>query len=1299
MAFVHLHNHSDFSLLDGAARIPAMVKRAVDLDMPAVALTDHGYMFGIPNLDLECRSYNDAQENMKQWRHDMECFKKGWELDEPQNSSPDVGYFDDVHAQWASDVAVWESSDHDLKAVEANRPRLKIKPIFGCEAYFITDDCIPRGTKQRRYHLILLAKNETGYVNLIKCMSKAAGHEMMYYKPRTTLGMLEEYHEGLICQSACVQGIIQQRILDGEFEDAMHWAKEFKRVFGDDFYMEIQDHGLKFRNGWDDRKLDERLVKIAHELGIKVVCTNDFHYLTREDAKTQDLLSCIGKNTTVNDTTRMRMEGTEFYMKTEEEMRELFSWCPEACDTTLEIADKCNFELDWNSMYLPEFPGLKPGETAEERFRAECEKGLARRYGPDWKNVTINGINVEDRYEHEAGIIIGKGFANYFLIVQDYVQWAKDNGIGVGPGRGSAAGAIVAYAMNITNFDPLENGLMFERFLSPQRTEMPDIDMDFDDEHLQDVLQHVRDVYGEDRVCKVITYSQIKAKQAINDANRVLGFPVYMGQKLSKMLSNDPKLTLKNALHKNDAKPDQYSPDFEEVYNKDPDAKAIIDAAMSLEGYMRGEGVHACATLIAPTPVTDHVPTKLDTKGNVTITQYEGHSVADMGLLKMDFLGLRTLTVINKALANIRASYPTKEDIEKMPETVRKTIKPGAECVDIDVDKIDFSDPAIYKLMGDGRTAGVFQVESAGMTATIKNMQPREYKQIVALIALYRPGPLGAGMVTSYINRMNGKEPVVFYDDRLSDILDETYGTMVYQEQVMQISMKMCGFTPGESDSRIRKPVAKKKIKMLTSQIFHWEGNGADETIYDHWMNGAVANGYKKETAQRIWDDVLEFASYAFNKSHSAGYAILVMQTAWLKAHFPREYMASVLTSYMGKTDKIVHYVNSCRHEGIKILPPDINESGRDFTATHEGIRFGFAGIRGVGESVGEAIMAEREKGGPFKTLHDFVDRVDSSQANRRVVEALIKSGAFDSTGYTRRQLMHFVDKNNPLNIIDSAAKRQRDRAAGQSSFFDMFSEVEGSGFEDEVPAPDGIEWDRRTKLAQEYEVLGIYVSDHPLRPYEYALSKARDYKISDLEVSEEVTNSYTGATSTRYLVEEGKSIRLAGMVTGAQKKTTKTGKSMAIVTLADMEAETTIVIFPKLFEECAEALRGEVDEETGETVGDVFIQVRGKLERSDRGDQVIAQSVEPLILNDATNRPKVLEVNLPNSMLSRGHMETLDSMLVRYPGLDHVELRVEAATGDMLCFELPCKVDAHNMVLLAEVSDFLGHDGKVIVA
>ena len=1276
MAFVHLHNHSDFSILDAATRVSDMVKRAVDLGMPALALTDHGYMFGIPDFDMECRKYNSAQKDMGQWRHDVECFQKGWELKEPEPDAPDAAPHDRVHAQWASDVRIWDQT-HDLDAVRANRPSLLIKPIFGCEAYFITDDCIEKGTRQHRYHLILLAKNETGYVNLMKMMSEAASGDMFYYYPRTTLDMLRRYHEGIICTSACVSGIIPRMYFDGRPDEARRWALTYKEIFGEDFYLEVQDHGLADPNwgGFTDRTLSEQILKLGHELGIKVIATNDNHYLTREDAPTQDVLSCIGTASKLDDENRKRMTGTEFYIKSEQEMRELFSWAPEVIDNTLEVAEKCNYELDWSHMYLPKFPDLEPGETSEERFRKECETGLAKRYGEDWRTLTIGGENVKERFEYEYKVICEKGFADYFLIVQEYVRWAKRNGIGVGPGRGSAAGAIVAYAMDITTFDPLDNGLMFERFLSPQRSEMPDIDMDFDDERRLEVVEHVRQLYGPERVCHVITYSTIKAKQAINDAARVLDFPVWQGQKLSKMLNNDPKLTLGAALHKSVKHPDQYSPDFEAAYNDDADMHRIIDAALSIEGLHRGEGVHACAVLITPTPVNDHVPTKVDTKGGVEITQYEGHSVADMGLLKMDFLGLRTLTVISKALANIKANHG----------------------VDINVDEIPFDDPEIFRLMREGRTAGVFQIESAGMTSTIKNMRPTEYKQVVALIALYRPGPLGAGMVTSYINRMNGREEAVSYDPRLDDILGETYGTMVYQEQVMKISMKMSGFSAGESDSRIRKPVAKKKIKLLTDTVFHWD-DGKDETTYDHWMNGAVQNDYKKETAQKIWDDVLEFASYAFNKSHSAGYAILVMQTAWLKAHYPKEYMASVLTSYMGKTDKIVHYVTAYRHEGVAILPPDINESGRDFTAVPEGVRFGFAGIRGVGEGVGEAIMEEREKGGPFKNLHDFVDRMDTSQANRRVVEALICSGAFDSTGYTRMQLMRFVDKANPENIIDAATRRQKVRASGQISLFDLFGDMEGSGFEEEVPEPDGVEWDRSVKLAKEHEVLGLYVSDHPLRPYEYALAKNRDYTIADIEVAEEYADA-SGAVHERFKVPEGKVIRLAGMVSAMQKKTTKNGDSMAIVTLEDMEGEVTLVVFPKLYKKCAATLAGQVDEETGESAGDVFVKVEGKLERSDRGNQIICMAVEPLVLDEKSNRPKVLEVNIPASLLTRPYMDSLGEVLGRYPGLDRVELRVEATSGDVMRMELPCRIDARNMVLLAEMVDLVGRQGKVLVA
>ncbi len=1267
MAFVHLHNHSEFSLLDAATRIDDLVQRAVELGMPAIALTDHGYLYGIPDFDMACRSYHTHTDIYQQWERDIAALQAGQIPQEPKQDAEHAPFLSRIHAQWERDMAHWRQRN---SIDDVNPPT--IQPIFGCEAYFITDDMIEKvAAKQHRYHLILLAKDEGGFANLMKMMSEAA-IDQFYYKPRTTLDMLRRYHEGIVCTSACVQGIIPQMIQQHNVVEAERWARRFQEIFGDDFYIEIQDHGLSYSGGFTDRSMAEELVALARRLEIGVVATNDVHYLTRDQAQTQLVLDCIGKAANIDDTSVYHMEGTEFFLKSEQEMRTLFDWCPEACDTTVKVARKCNYRLDWSNTYLPTFPDLQEGESSEQRLRSECEAGLVTRYGENWRTELVAGIRVLDRFEYEYEIICDKGFADYFLIVQEYVQWAKRNGIGVGPGRGSAGGSIVAYALDITTFDPLEHGLLFERFLSIERAELPDIDIDFDDERRLEVIQHVRDLYGSDRVCHVITYQTLKAKQAINDAARVLSQPLYEAQRLSKMVSPSPSVHIRDVLNKENT--DFYNPDFVEAYEQNPDSRHIIDTAMSIEGLTRGEGVHACAVLITPTPVNDHVPTKLDTKGGVEITQYEGHSIADMGLLKMDFLGLRTLTVISKARQNILANHG----------------------IDVDVDNIPFDDPAIFKLMADGHTSGVFQIESAGMTATIQNMRPKMYSQVVALIALYRPGPLGAGMVTDYIDRMNGRKQVEYYDERLADLLSETYGTIVYQEQVMQISMKMSGFSAGEADSRIRKPVAKKKIKLLTDIVYNWE-DGREETTYEHWMNGAERNGYSRDIAQHIWDDVLEFASYAFNKSHSAGYAILVMQTAWLKAHYPREYMAAVLTSYMGKTDKIVHYISACRHEGIAILPPDVNESGRDFTAVSEGIRFGFAGIRGVGEGVADAIIAERKRGGPFKNLHDFCNRVDISTANRRVIEAFIKAGAFDSTGYTRMQLMSFVNKENPENVIDAVSRQQKNRAQGQASFFDMFGDVAGSGFEMQVPEPDGVEWESNIKLAQEREVLGIYVSDHPLRPYEHALMQARDCTLADLHASVEQTDSYTGEITTGYKVGDGKRVWVAGMVSDIQQKTTKNGDFMAIVSLEDLEGELTCVIFPKVYRKYRSMLMGQTDEQ--QSYGkEVFVRMRGKLERDDRGTQLMVNVVEPIELNATTRKQRIFEVLMSSHLCNRQFLERLSSVLKRYKGLDRVELRVEESSGNMMLMELPGKVDASNGSLYAEICELLGSEGHVVL-
>ena len=1266
MAFVHLHNHTEYSMLDGATRIKDMVARAVELGMPAVAITDHGYMYGVPELGLACDAVNHGTPEYKVWSHDKSFLEKGRraELEEPDPEKDPKGY-----EQYHKDMAMWDEKGN----IDELKPPLVIKPIFGCEVYFTPDDELKRDRKPELYHMILLARNEEGYINLMQTVSEAAV-QGFYYKPRVTLDNLRRHAKGLIATSACIAGIIPKCIDRGELDKALEWAETFRDTFEPgNFYIEIQEHGITTDSGITDEQLDRQLIEIAKQVGAKVIATNDFHYLTRDDAPVQDVMMCIGMNNKVDDPNRMRMQGSEFYMKTEEEMRALFPYCQEACDNTIEIAEKCNVELKWGEIILPRYPLLDEGETHESQFRRECEEGLAKRYGEDWRNVTIEGVNVQERFEYEYDIICQKGFAAYFLIVAEYVRWAKENNIGVGPGRGSAAGSIVAYAMDITTFDPLSNGLMFERFLSPQRSEMPDIDMDFDDERRLDVIEHVRQLYGGEKVTHVITYSTIKAKQAINDAARVLDYPVYMGQRLSKMVSADPGVKLKQVLEQVPGKEDLYNPDFAEAYQRDDAARRIIDTALSIEGLTRGEGVHACAVLICRDAVNEHVPTKLDTKGGVEITQYEGHTVADMGLLKMDFLGLRTLTVLSRAKANIKASTGK----------------------DIDVDAIPFDDPGIYELMGSGRTAGVFQVESAGMTATIKNMKPTEYKHVVALIALYRPGPLGAGMVTDYIDRMHGKKEVVYYDDRLAPLLEETYGTIVYQEQVMQISMHMSGFTAGESD-KVRKAVAKKHIELMQTVVQHWD-DGSDETMEDHWMNGAVRNGFERKTAETIWADVLKFATYAFNKSHSAGYAILVMQTAWLKAHYPNEYMAAVLTSYTGKTDKIVHYVSACRHDGIAVLPPDINESGTEFTATAEGVRFGLAGIRGVGEGVAQLIIDERAKNGAYKNLHDFVERVDSSQANRRVIEALIKAGAFDSTGYPRRQLMHFVDRENPENIIEAAVKRQKDRASGQTSLFDVFGDVEGSGFEVKVPEPDGQEWDRHMKLSLEREVLGIYVSDHPLRPYEYALGKARQYTLAQIDTGYE-TMSPTGEGMVNQPIPEGKEFWWAGMVSSVGKRVTKNGDPMAIVQLEDMEGEATIVVFPKTYKAAESYLYGETDPETGAVLTDAFIRVKGKLERSDRGDQIIAQEILPLELNDEANRPKVFEIMVPSARFSQGNMARLATVLTTNPGGDRVELFIEQSDGQTMRAEIPARVNARSIPLIAEVKGIVGNKGRVTV-
>lgn len=1146
MAFVHLHNHTEYSLLDGATHIYDMVKRAAELGMPAVAVTDHGVMSGIPELAAS------------------------------------------------------------VDAVE-KETGIRVKPIYGCEIYFTDDEELKREGKPRLYHMLLLSKTNTGYHNLVKLVTESQ-LDNFYYKPRTTFSQLQKYSEGIIATSACIAGIIPRMLDDHRYEDAVVWAKKLASVYEPgDFYIELQNQGISTDSGLTQTDLNHQLSKVAQECGLKTIATNDFHYLTHEDAEAQDIMLCIGTGSTKDDPNRMRFSNDQFYMKTEQEMREALKDFPEACDETVRLAEKCDVVLERDSI-LPRFP-LPEGETEASFFRKQCVDGLHKRYGEDLSQ------EVMQRYEHEADVIIRQGFPAYFLIVQEYIQWAKDNGIGVGPGRGSAAGSIVAFALGITDLDPLSNGLLFERFLSEERIEMPDIDVDFEDERRGEVIDHVKEVYGEDHVAGVITFGKLQAKNAVRDSARVLDFPYSTGDKLCKMIGDELGITIQKALDTNS--------ELKAAYNTEPDSKAIIDAALSIEGHVRGEGVHACAMIICRDPLAHHVPLKRDTKGGDIITQYDGHYTPDLGLLKMDFLGLRTLGVISRACRNIKERFGVE-------------IKP---------DEIPLDDEKSFELMRTGNMDGLFQVESALYVSLFSKMKPRQFSDIVASIALNRPGPLESGMVDDFVKVSKNPETVHYYDDRLRALLEETYGTMVYQEQIMQISMVMSGFSAGKADT-LRKAMGKKKLDVMRK-------------LQEDWDNGAVENGYSLEVAQRIWNDAEKFAKYAFNKSHSAAYAVIVMRTAYLKAYYPNEYMAAVLSSYMGNSDRLIKYIASCNHSGLKVLPPDINTSNLEFTPVDEGIRFGLAGVRGVGEKVAEEIIKERKENGDFTSLHEFVNRMDPRAYNRKTLDALIKGGAFDTTGYTRKQMMYFLDETK---LLEKANKRQKDRDMGQVSMFDMFADDPDSGFDEEIPAPDNIEWDKKTLLTYEKEIMKIYVSDHPLNPYEDALAR-----MTNKTLAEVVENERT--------IESGV---FAGMISDVTTRMTKRNTKMATFTLEDTTGHVECICFK--YEDNAEAIQE-----------DAIVKIKGKFEHSDRGDQILAFEIKRIELSEKDAMPVHLELKISSNDFNQSASLQLNRILSSYPGRDGVILYVQQTDGRRFRAELPLTVDSRNTLLLSEIRDLFG--------
>ena len=1028
-----------------------------------------------------------------------------------------------------------------------------MKPIFGCEVYFTPDESLRKDVKPKLYHLLLLAKNNEGYHNLLKLVSESHV-DNFYYKPRTTFSMLQKYGHGIIGSSACIAGVIPKLLDERRFDDAVEWARKFASCFDEgDFYIELQNQGIRTDAGFTQTELNHELTRVAKAAGLKTIATNDFHYLLKEDAEAQDIMLCIGTGSTVNQTNRMKFENDQFYMKTEEEMREAMKDFPEACDNTVEVAAKCDVALEREPI-LPKFP-LPEGETEESWFRKRVQEG-----------------------------------------------------------------AIVAYAMGITDLDPMPNGLMFERFLSPERVEMPDIDVDFEQGRREEVINHIKDVYGEDHVSQVITFGTLQAKNAVRDSARVLDYPYGVGDRICKMIGDELGITIDKALETN--------PDLKKAYDTEEDVKRIIDAAKSIEGHVRGEGVHACATIICRDPMSDHVPMKRDTKGGGIITQYDGHYTPDLGLLKMDFLGLRTLDVLSIACRNIEERTGTKIVPEEIPT----------------------DDEKAFRLMQSGNMDGLFQVEGALYVSLFKRLPPKQFSDVVASIALNRPGPLESGMVEDYIKAAKNPAAVHYYDDRLRPILEETHGTMVYQEQIMQISMAMSGFSAGKSD-KLRKAMGKKKLDIMRQ-------------LQADWDEGAVANGYPLEIAQQIWADAEKFAKYAFNKSHSAAYAILVMRTAYLKAHYPNDFMAAVLTSYMGNTDRLIRYIASCNKNGTPVLPPDINASRAEFTPVEGGIRFGLVGVRGVGKNVADEIIAEREANGPFTSLHDFVNRLDAKCYNRKTLEALIKGGAFDSTGYTRKQLMYFVEET-PL--LEGAAKRQKDRDAGQVSMFDMFADDADSGFQEDVPAPDGVEWDKRTKLAYEKEIMKIYVSEHPLAPFEGTLRRMSRYDMGMLsEQTKEIKNGV-----------------FVGMISNVATKLTKRGTKMATFTLEDTTGSIECICFK--YDDFAEVIQE-----------DVIAKIKGKFESGDRGNQIMAFELEALELDEEDARPSHLELRVPSRSFDQNRSAHLSRILNSYPGRDGVVLFVQQADGRRFRAELPVSVDAQSTVLKAEIRDLFGPEAMI---
>ena len=1190
-SFTHLHVHTEFSMLDGAARLPDLVAKAVQDGQPAIGITDHGNMYGTLDFYKECR---------------------------------DQG----------------------------------IKPIIGTEAYMAHDHRSERPARRGRlddsggetdtgqklyYHLTLLAENEAGYRNLIQ-LSSSAFMEGYYYKPRMDWELLSRHSDGLIATTGCLGGHVLQSLLNGDEAGALEKAGRLQEIFGrDNLFVELQDHGLP-----EQRRTNPQLVEIAKKIGAPLLATNDSHYTHQHDHESHDALLCVQTGSLLSDQNRFKFEGTEHYLKTADEMRYLFREVPQACDNTLWIAERADLEIEFGNPLLPNFP-LPEGFADDAAYLTHLTwEGARKRWGDDLS------AEVTSRIDYELRTICDMGFASYFLITWDLIRHARDSGIRVGPGRGSAAGCAVAYCLWITDLDPIKYDLLFERFLNPSRISMPDIDMDFDSRYRDEMIRYAAERYGRDHVAQIITFGTIKARNAVRDAARVLGYPYGHGDKIAKampplVMGRDTPLKYCFEPHPKYADGYKAASDLRAMYEADPDIKRVVDVAKGLEGLKRSDGIHAAAVVITKDPVTDYVPIQRkpesgqDPDDAPVVTQYEMHGVEDLGLLKMDFLGLRNLDVISDAVEMVRARRDP----------------------DFEIEQISLEDRPTFELLSRGDTIGVFQLESPPMRQLLKAMTPNSFEDVSAVLALYRPGPMSVNMHYDYADRKNQRKPVEYFHPDAEEVLADTFGLMIYQESVMRVAQKFAGYDLAQADN-LRKACGKKIREAMAKER-------------DAFEAGVERTGYGRALGKELFDIIEKFADYAFNKSHTFGYGLVTYQTAYLKAHYPVEYLACLLTSVKSNLDKAAVYLADCRSMGIKVLPPDVNRSMTDFAALgHDevpdgvslpvgspgAITFGLSAVRNVGSGLVELLIAEREANGVFTSFHDFVERVPEPVLNKRTVESLIKGGGFDSLGHPRRGLLTVFE-----HIIDTTLQRRREREKGVMS---LFGDWGGDGeddsgddtFDERTPIPD-LRFDKSEQLRFEKEMLGLYVSDHPLFGVEAALRRKVEHSLIDLQT-----------------MEDGAPVVVGGVITNLARKFTKKGDQMAVFVLEDLDASIEVTVFPRTLAEQGHKL-----------ADDIIVSVKGRLDRRDESRfGLIGQSITVLSGLDDGPAP-ALRLRLPQTSLDELKIQRLKRILREHPG-DSVVM-VDLGQGQILKLADEFRVDLDRSV--GELRMAFGH-GAVLL-